>query len=132
MVGAKRGVNRPNLTQKGKNKKPDREVLPGEYAPPYLNMRSSCVHLILLNSQEFQNSEFLQKVTKETKSRIYCPGPSFPSLPSVKSEWDGWGWLRLRRARAIVAGGRRTPAQSEYSLAGWTKVCPHAYFARLT
>ena len=34
-----------------------------------------------------QNPEFLQKVTKETKSRCYCPGPSFPSLPSVKSEW---------------------------------------------
>jgi hypothetical protein len=28
----------------------------------------------------------LQKVTKETKSCGFYPGPSFPSLPSVKSE----------------------------------------------
>jgi hypothetical protein len=33
-----------------------------------------------------KNPELLQKVTKETKSRSLCPGPSFPSLPSVKSE----------------------------------------------
>jgi hypothetical protein len=46
----------------------------------------SCVHLSLRDFQEVRNSEFLQKVTKGTKSRSFCPGSSFPSLPSVKSE----------------------------------------------
>jgi len=53
---------------------------------PYLKMMFFCVHLSIRDFQETRNSEFLQKVTKETKSRSFCPDSSFPSLPSVKSE----------------------------------------------
>jgi hypothetical protein len=52
-------------------------------------MMFSCVHLVLRDFQDVQNSDFLQKVTKETKSHNYRPDPSFPSLPSVKSAGMG-------------------------------------------
>src|SRR5664279_1854332 len=62
------------------------------------------------NSQRVQTPALLQKVTKETKSHSFCPGPSFPSLPSVKSEWEVGVWLRLRRARKSVV----SPVASEF------------------
>jgi hypothetical protein len=52
-------------------------------------MMFSCVHLVLRDFQDVQNPDFLQKVTKETKNHNYRPGPSFPSLPSVKSAGMG-------------------------------------------
>ena len=55
----------------------------------YLKMMFSCMHLVLRVFQDVQNPDFLQKVTKETKSHNYRPGPSFPSLPSVKSAGMG-------------------------------------------
>jgi hypothetical protein len=54
-----------------------------------LKMVFSRVHLVLRVFQNVQNLEFLQKVTKKTKSHDYRPGPSFLSLPSVKSAGMG-------------------------------------------
>jgi hypothetical protein len=68
-----------------------------------LKVMFPCVPVALRNFKEVQNSEFLQKVTKETKSHGYCPRPSFSSLPSVESESDVGVWLRLGRVRKICA-----------------------------
>jgi hypothetical protein len=85
------------------------------------NKTFPCVHLVLRDFPGLQYPEFLQNVTKETKSHNYRPGPSFPSLPSVKSEWNGWVWLRLRCARKFAVEisacrkgrARGAPLQSE-------------------
>jgi hypothetical protein len=71
-------------------------------------MMSSCVHLSLGDFQDIQNPDFLQKVTKETKSHNHRPGPSFPSLPSVKSVGMGLVAARQRQASAVLEPSPKT------------------------